>query len=115
MDNGLSHDAYLIQHILDVDRDLLVDRGLCRTQDPTRFFPVDETAFTNTGSRQPNRTDRRWDDARAICHQCPVRIPCLAYAVNNPGAAIAGVWGGRDLPERQTIRKHLGTPASMLS
>lgn len=33
-------------------------------------------------------------DARAICRECTVRTPCLAYALQFPTADIHGVWAG---------------------
>jgi WhiB family redox-sensing transcriptional regulator len=41
--------------------------------------------------------------ARAVCAGCPVREPCLAYALADP--ELAGVWGGTSARERDRIRR----------
>lgn len=41
--------------------------------------------------------------ARAYCADCPVRFPCLKFAIDNP--AIVGVWGGTNEYERHRIRE----------
>lgn len=40
---------------------------------------------------------------RALCAECPIRIPCLAYATQTRTFAVEGIWGGRDPTERKTI------------
>jgi WhiB family transcriptional regulator, redox-sensing transcriptional regulator len=40
--------------------------------------------------------------ARAICHRCPVREPCLDFALTNN---CIGVWGGTTGEERRRIRR----------
>jgi WhiB family transcriptional regulator, redox-sensing transcriptional regulator len=42
-------------------------------------------------------------EARALCRECPVRTPCLAYALQYPTADIHGVWAG--LTSRQLAAK----------
>lgn len=43
------------------------------------------------------------DRAKAICRQCPVKKPCLAYAllIREPH----GIWGGTDGPERRKLKE----------
>lgn len=42
-------------------------------------------------------------EAITICHQCPVRVLCAEYAVNNEIGH--GVWGGLTETDRRSIRK----------
>jgi WhiB family redox-sensing transcriptional regulator len=88
-----------------VDTDWMSE-GNCKDMDPGVFFPSD-----GVGVRV----------AQEICATCPVKDPCLHYAlVNRVGE---GVWGGaserqrkrlrRDrsasaTPVRETVREHAG-------
>jgi WhiB family redox-sensing transcriptional regulator len=63
------------------------DRAACRGADPDLFFPErGESA----------------DPARQVCARCPVRQPCLAYALDN--GITHGVWGGLTERERRVLR-----------
>ena len=42
-------------------------------------------------------------DAYKICSDCPVRVPCLIYAVKRP--PLKGVWGGSSERQRARIRR----------
>jgi WhiB family redox-sensing transcriptional regulator len=42
-------------------------------------------------------------EAISICHQCPVRIRCAEYAINNE--ITDGVWGGLTESDRRSIRR----------
>jgi WhiB family redox-sensing transcriptional regulator len=44
--------------------------------------------------------------ARAICATCPVRIQCLAYAVNED--MDVGIWGGQTSQQRNRIARRVG-------
>ena len=59
----------------------------CRGADLNLFFP------TRGGSAEP---------ARQVCAACPVRQPCLDYAVSN--AITDGIWGGLTERERRALR-----------
>lgn len=65
----------------------------CRDEDPDLFFP--------TGSTAPIGLEL--DRAKAVCAGCPVRQPCLQWAVlhDQPG----GVWGGLTESERGVLRR----------
>lgn len=41
--------------------------------------------------------------AREVCAGCPVKAPCLAYALAEPD--LAGVWGGTTSRERAALRR----------
>jgi len=63
-------------------------RGNCRDEVPSRFFPSDGVGV---------------DHARRICATCPVREPCLEYALEQ--RIDHGVWGGASERERRRILK----------
>lgn len=68
-------------------------REACRDLDPELFFPL--------GTSDANLL--QIDAAKRICRTCPVREPCLEWALNTGDA---GVWGGTTEAER---RKHRGS------
>lgn len=61
-------------------------RGNCREEPPSVFFPSDGTGV---------------DAARLLCAACPVKEPCLEYALRN--RIDHGVWGGASERERRRI------------
>jgi WhiB family transcriptional regulator, redox-sensing transcriptional regulator len=68
-------------------------RAACRHVDTELFFPV------GRGSRAMAETQQ----AKAICARCPVRQPCLAYALATGQAY--GIWGGYDEDERRVLHR----------
>ena len=60
--------------------------GRCREMDPAIFFPNDGVGV---------------QEAQRICAECPVKIPCLEYALAN--RVDHGVWGGTSERERRRI------------
>jgi WhiB family redox-sensing transcriptional regulator len=70
----------------------------CR-KDPELFF----TQPTDAGHGKEG--DRRIEKAKAICAGCPLRDPCLSYAIT---WAVEGVWGGTTLAERAKFRADNG-------
>ena len=60
--------------------------GLCRDRDPSFFFPSDGVGV---------------DQARRVCATCPVKEPCLEYALRY--RIEHGVWGGASERERRRI------------
>lgn len=74
------------------------DAALCRHEDPELFFPV------GTGPEAQEQTR----EAQAVCRRCPVREPCLEWALES--GQTSGIWGGcseRDLGllRRRTLRQ----------
>lgn len=61
-------------------------RGACRGLDPDIFYPP---------------TDDEADAAKAVCAECPVREPCLEFALSTREAE--GIWGGTTARERRRI------------
>lgn len=69
--------------------------GLCVGEDPAIWHP--------TGGHGKGAD---WDTARAICMECPVRLQCLAHAVEHETfAAVESMWGGLTTDERRRIRR----------
>lgn len=65
----------------------------CRSTDPDLFFPVGTTgpALDHIAA------------AKAICGTCPVRVPCLEFALETNQDS--GVWGGTSEEERRQLRR----------
>lgn len=63
-----------------------MDAALCRQVDPNLFTPQNYIE-----SQQ----------AREICNSCPVKIPCLEYALENNEE---GIWGGTTHRQRREMR-----------
>ncbi len=63
----------------------------CRDADPELFFPVSAVG--------PSREDVA--RAKAVCASCPVRRPCLRFALATHQAY--GVWGGMTEEERRAF------------
>ena len=68
--------------------------ALCRGNHSHLFFPP------STTERKDER-ERREARAKSICRVCPVKKPCLEYAmeIREP----YGIWGGLTEAERRTI------------
>ena len=62
--------------------------GNCRERPPALFFPSDGVGV---------------EVARRICADCPVKSPCLEYALRN--RIDHGVWGGTSERERRRIAR----------
>jgi len=60
----------------------------CRGVDPEVFYPVSDD-------------DDAADEAKSICALCPVREPCLEYALSTREKN--GVWGGLTERERRRV------------
>lgn len=61
------------------------EQAACAGQNPAIFFPA---------HRHPKT-------AKRICGTCPVRSPCLAFALRT--GSEDGVWGGLDQDERRRL------------
>jgi WhiB family transcriptional regulator, redox-sensing transcriptional regulator len=65
------------------------DSATCRHHDPELFFPE--------GTVGP--AQRQAEQAKQVCRACPVRTPCLDFALRL-GLAF-GIWGGVSGEERR--------------
>lgn len=70
------------------------DDASCDGVDTGAFFHAD-------GERDPERQTRE-DDAKRVCHGCPVRVACLDEAFTGPQEY--GTWGGMTERERRAAR-----------
>ncbi|HEY6277679.1 MAG TPA: WhiB family transcriptional regulator [Streptosporangiaceae bacterium] len=70
-------------------------QGACLTADPELFVPISAAG----AGRQQERL------AKAVCNRCPVREPCLRFALRTNQAH--GVWGGLGETERLRLRRRL--------
>ncbi|NUP00282.1 MAG: WhiB family transcriptional regulator, partial [Nonomuraea sp.] len=66
-------------------------RAACLDLDPELFFPI---SLEGPGRSQV-------EQAKQVCGRCPVREPCLAYALDTNQAD--GVWGGTDPGQRREL------------
>jgi len=80
-----------------MDTDWMAE-GRCNTVAPSVFFPSDGVGV---------------EAARKICQECPVKGPCLEYALAN--RIDHGVWGGTSERERRRIlrQRRLGARAGV--
>lgn len=69
------------------------DCAACRRHDPELFFPE--------GTAGPAL--RQAEQAKLVCQSCPVRTPCLDFALRHVLAF--GIWGGTTGEERGDIRR----------
>ena len=65
----------------------------CRQADPELFFPIGLGGAGAAEARQ----------AKAFCASCPVRQPCLEYALMTRQEF--GIWGGCDENERHALHR----------
>ena len=65
-----------------------MSEGKCRDLPPETFFPSDGVGV---------------EIARRICADCPVKAPCLEYAMENH--IDHGVWGGTSERERRRLAR----------
>jgi WhiB family transcriptional regulator, redox-sensing transcriptional regulator len=68
------------------------DDAACQHADPDLFFPI--------GTAGPALL--QVEEARQVCRACPVRRPCLRWALER--GEDAGVWGGTTGDERRILK-----------
>ncbi len=69
------------------------DQAACLHADPELFFPI--------ASAGPALD--QIEEAKRICTACPVREPCLAWALDQ--RFVSGIWGGTSEAERRAMRR----------
>lgn len=65
----------------------------CQGEDPELFFPV----------ARGNASQKYVKLATNICHECPVRVDCLKWALEHH--EMDGIWGGMTESQRESIRR----------
>lgn len=71
----------------DIPNDDWVQEAICTTTDPEIFHP-------EKGNQN--------HEARRICAQCPVRMPCLEWAMLHNER---GIWGGFSERDRERLKR----------
>ena len=69
------------------------EAAACRQADPELFFPIGSAGAAAAEIQR----------AKAICAGCPVRRPCLTYALVT--SQEFGIWGGRTEDERRILHR----------
>ena len=69
------------------------EHASCRHTDPELFFPVGSTGLALEHIAH----------AKSVCKTCPVKEPCLQFAIETNQDA--GVWGGTAEDERRVLRR----------
>jgi len=67
------------------------ESAACRSLDTDLFFPIGKTGPAVAEIQR----------AKAVCASCPVRQPCLAFALDTHQGY--GIWGGYDEDERRVM------------
>jgi WhiB family redox-sensing transcriptional regulator len=67
------------------------ESAACRFLETDQFFPIGKTG----------RAVAEIQEAKDICASCPVRQPCLTFALDTHQAY--GIWGGYDEDERRPL------------
>ncbi|MFD8693164.1 WhiB family transcriptional regulator [Streptomyces sp. NPDC059651] len=71
------------------------EMAICRGEDPDLFFPI--------GNVRSGMALLQIDEAKAVCHRCPVMQQCLNWAMKVD--SVEGVWGGTTEAERRAVRR----------
>ena len=69
------------------------DWAACQRTDAELFFPSGNADFTSEQTQA----------AKEVCNGCPVKDPCLHFALATNQES--GIWGGRDEDERRRMRR----------
>lgn len=85
--------AVMWSPVFDWDNEGWRDQAACRSVDAELFFPSGSTGAAID----------RIQSAKEVCRSCPVKDPCLRFALETNQEA--GVWGGQDEDERRRLRR----------
>jgi len=69
------------------------NQAACRNRDSDQFFPIGTAPAAQ----------RQVAAAKQVCSTCPVRNPCLIWALET--GTDHGVWGGLTEDERRTLKR----------
>ena len=71
----------------------------CSETYPDMFFPDDP----QEGTMAYRPTYSHENEAKKVCADCPYRVACLTYALENP--ELLGIWGGFTEKDRNALRR----------
>lgn len=77
--------------------ELWQDKAACRGPHTSLFFPPSHF-------ERKDDKEAREAQAKSICATCPVRKPCLSYAMRIHEQH--GIWGGLNEVERRSLSPH---------
>lgn len=69
-----------------------IHQARCQGRDVANFYP-------ETGDLRTARA------AKTFCDGCPVRLPCLEYALSLPDGSDFGIWGATSKKQRAELRR----------
>jgi hypothetical protein len=90
---------------LDIPKFVLDGDAACASVDPELFFPHEV-------EDERGRVSARYGNlplAKNICDSCPLKNPCLIYALHN---IEVGIWGGTTESQREILRRNAKIPIS---
>lgn len=76
----------IIGELFAIHTETWIDEAICPQTDAEEFYPEQGASAAV---------------AKAVCRDCPVRIPCLQFALDNSESH--GVWGGFTPKERMRL------------
>lgn len=71
----------------------------CATSDPEAFFPQE---YEDEDGKLNKPRYYNEEGARAVCAECPYKLQCLKFALDNHEL---GMWGGTTENQRRQIRR----------
>lgn len=86
------------------DRPEWFDRARCMGMDVEVFYGDSDDQQIH-GSHRPYLLPEQVRHAKAVCGECPVRIDCLSWALDNDEEH--GIWGGMTQYERRKFYKRM--------
>lgn len=82
---------------LEIPKFILEGTPACSNVDPELFYPQEiEITKTKVVTKYINATA-----AKKICGDCPLKLKCLEYALNNEEI---GIWGGTTEYQREELK-----------
>jgi len=73
----------------------------CSETDPELFHPIETNIMSANGTYKTTYIARDERLAKSICAGCPLKNPCLEFALRN---SEVGIWGGTTETDRQRIK-----------
>jgi len=76
----------------------------CSETDPEMFYPQETNIVRPDGTVRYAYLIKEERMAKAVCAGCPLKDPCLEYALRN---GEIGIWGGTTESDRRRLRRTL--------